>query len=74
MKWANCMIESVSLDNDNIKLVGTLLPEDKDFKSTKKLNWVSNLTPLIKVDLVEVDHLLKVKKVEDNMDFESALN
>ena len=43
-----------------------MLPNDKDFKNTKKLNWVSNKTPLVKVDLVELDHLLKVKKVEEN--------
>ena len=67
MKWANCHIDSVSLLPDgNIELTGTMLPNDKDFKNTKKLNWVSNKTPLVKVDLVELDHLLKVKKVEEN--------
>ena len=43
---------------------------DKDFKSTKKLNWISAKTPFVKVNLIEYDHLLKVKKVDETMDFE----
>lgn len=74
MKWANCLIDTVTHHDTHIHLTASLLPEDKDFKSTKKLNWVSNKSPLAKVDLVELDHLLKVKKVEENMEFEAALN
>ena len=50
------------------------MESDTDFKSTKKINWLSAKTPTTKVNLIEYDHLLKVKKVEENMDFEAALN
>lgn len=74
MKWANCLIDTITHNTHHIHLTATLLPEDKDFKSTKKVTWLSNKSPLVKVDLVELDHLLKVKKVEENMEFEDALN
>jgi hypothetical protein len=50
------------------------MEDDKDFKSTKKVNWISANSPTALINLVELDHLLKVKKVEENMDFEAALN
>lgn len=48
--------------------------EDKDFKNTKKFGWLSKESPLTPVYLVEYDHLINVKKVEDDMDFESIVN
>jgi len=45
------------------------LLEDKDYKGTKKVNWLSKDSPLINVYLVEYDHLITVKKVDDDMDF-----
>lgn len=51
-----------------------LAVEDKDYKSTKKLGWLSKESPLTPVYLVEYDHLITVKKVEDEMDFESIVN
>ena len=71
MKWSNCSITRVEPQLDgSIFLYAELLESDKDFKSTKKLNWISAKTPFVKVNLIEYDHLLKVKKVDETMDFE----
>lgn len=75
MKWANCMVTKVSAQEDgSVALEATLMAEDKDFKSTKKVNWLAKDSPLQQVKLLELDHLLRTKKVEEGMDFEDALN
>ena len=45
---------------------GEYLPEDKDFKSTKKVNWLSKKSGHVEATLVEYDHLIKVKKIEED--------
>ena len=75
MKWANCQVNKVVMREDgSVEMEGCLLAEDKDFKSTRKVNWLAKDSPLQTVQLLELDHLLKVKKVEEGMDFEQALN
>eukprot|EP01017_Pseudomicrothorax_dubius_P001504 TRINITY_DN0_c5179_g1_i4.p1 TRINITY_DN0_c5179_g1~~TRINITY_DN0_c5179_g1_i4.p1 ORF type:complete len:138 (+),score=56.26 TRINITY_DN0_c5179_g1_i4:1-414(+) len=45
------------------------------FKSTKKLTWLPNEPSMLsEVLLVEYDHLLNAKKVEEDVDFMSILN
>jgi glutamyl-tRNA synthetase len=51
-----------------------MIEQDKDFKNTKKLNWLSKKSPLVEIKLLELDHLLKTKKVEEGVNFEDALN
>jgi len=46
----------------------------KILKQQKKINWLSEDCPLVEIHLVEFDHLLKVKKVEEDMKFEDCLN
>mmetsp|Transcript_35679 Transcript_35679/g.55530 ORF Transcript_35679/g.55530 Transcript_35679/m.55530 type:complete len:96 (+) Transcript_35679:122-409(+) len=74
MRWGNVLVNKVVNNGNGIELTGEYLPDDKDFKSTKKLSWVSKNSPTTDVNLVEYDHLLNVKKVEENMDFETVLN
>lgn len=50
------------------------LPDDKDFKSTLKFTWLSKDSPLTRVTIVEYDHLINVKKVDDDMKFEDCVN
>ncbi len=50
------------------------LPEDKDFKKTKKITWLANNTNLLLADLYEFDHLIKTPKVEENDKFEDLVN
>lgn len=50
------------------------LPEDKDFKKTKKITWLANNTNLLEATLVEFDHLIKTAKVEETDKFEDIVN
>ena len=50
------------------------LPEDKDFKTTNKYTWLAKDTPSVEVDLLEYDHLIKVKTIEEDQKFEDYYN
>ena len=48
MKWGNFLIESIKeSENGSLILTANYLPDDKDFKSTKKINWLSTKSPLV---------------------------
>jgi len=68
MKWGNVTITSkTTADDGTFILHGTVDPEDKDFKKTKKITWVSaDPDTTFEVTLVELDHLITKKKVEEN--------
>jgi glutamyl-tRNA synthetase len=76
MKWGNIVLSKVekSEDGNSITLEGKFDPEDKDFKSTKKLNWLAANSDLTKVEMIEFDHLISVKKIDENTDFDKAYN
>lgn len=47
MKWGNVLISKKTDTDTGILLEGEYLPEDKDFKSTKKLCWLDAKSPLV---------------------------
>jgi len=55
-------------------MVGELLPDDKDFKTTKKVNWLSATAPNVDLVLVEFHHLITVKKYDESIKFEDIIN
>lgn len=49
MKWGNAKITEITKkENGGFQLVGEYLEDDKDFKSTKKINWLSEDCCLVK--------------------------
>jgi len=74
MKWGNVVISSIESQGDALVLRANLKEDDKDFKSTKKINWLAKTNTLVKVNLVEYDHLLTVDKVDETTDFDSVIN
>lgn len=75
MKWGNIKVnEIITRPDGGLHLNAEELPGDTDFKSTKKVHWISKDTPNVQVDLVEFDHLIVVKKVEEDMELENILN
>ncbi len=75
MNWGNFMIHTKDLQQDGSYLItAEYLPEDKDFKKTKKITWLANNTNLLVADLYEFDHLIKTPKVEENDKFEDLVN
>ena len=67
MKWGNCTISKKEVDADGfITLHGDVDPEDKDYKKTKKVTWITeDPASTFEITLVELDHLITKKKVED---------
>ena len=76
MKWGNCTISKKEKDAEGkITMHGTINKEDKDFKGTKKLTWIANdPNTTFEVTLVELDHLITKKKVEDNESVKDIVN
>ena len=81
MKWGNVVVHSIEPASEEfaghtvkLKLVGEYLPEDKDFKNTKKLTWLAALPNVFTLELIEFDVLINKPKVEENDDVMSLIN
>lgn len=75
MNWGNVLIKTKDVQPDGSYLMqGEFLPEDKDFKKTAKITWLADGTNLLVAELVEYDHLIKEKKVEEDVEFEDIVN
>ncbi len=75
MNWGNVLIKTKELQPDgSYLLTADYLPDDKDFKKTNKITWLADGTNLLIAELVEYDHLLKEKKVEEDVNFEDIVN
>lgn len=75
MNWGNFKILTKEVQPDgSYNMTGEYLPDDLDFKTTKKITWLADNTNLQIVNLVEYDHLIKTKKVEEDGNFEDVVN
>ena len=74
-KWGNCLITGKKEENNEIILTGKLLPEDKDFKTTKKITWIAQYAHLI-VDckIIEFGNLIIKPSLDEDDDVEKFLN
>lgn len=52
MKWGNATVKTLNPCTVELDL------NDKDFKSTKKINWLAAVDNLLEVEIIEYDHLL----------------
>jgi glutamyl-tRNA synthetase len=76
MKWGNITItKKESSHDDNLVLYGTIDESDKDFKKTKKITWVcADPDTTVEITLVELDHLITKRKIEENDDVKQLVN
>lgn len=76
MKWGNCVITAKETDaQGHVVLTGELRLDDQDFKKTKKLTWITNdPNSVFEVTLVELDHIITKKKVEDEESVKDIVN
>jgi glutamyl-tRNA synthetase len=75
MNWGNFNILTKELQADgSYNLTAEYLPEDVDFKKTKKITWLADGTNLLVVNLIEYDHLIKFPKIEEDQNFDDAIN
>jgi len=68
MKQGNVKVTKKEVDaNGFITLTAEAMPDDKDFKKTKKITWITaDASTNFEITLVELDHLITKKKVEEN--------
>ena len=75
MKWGNVTISKKEDNNGVITLTGKVDASDKDFKSTKKLTWLAiDPDTTVEITLVELDHLITKKKVEETDNVKDLVN
>lgn len=76
MKWGNVIISKKEVTNENsIILYGKVDQADQDFKKTKKLTWITaDEATNVDVTLVELDHLITKKKLEEADNVEDFVN
>jgi glutamyl-tRNA synthetase len=76
MKWGNVTVTRKQVNEDgSIELWGTIDVEDKDFKKTKKITWVcADPDTTVEITLIEYDHLITKRKVEENDDVKQLVN
>lgn len=76
MKWGNVTITKIEKsESGEISLIGKVDKDDKDYKKTKKLTWIAdNADTLVEVTLVELDHLITKKKIEETDEVADFVN
>lgn len=71
MDWGNM---EITARDDNGNLRATFLPDDQNFKGTKKLTWLADVADLVDVKLCRYSDILTKDRLEDNDDFEDFIN
>ena len=75
MKWGNATITRREDVGDSFELFANIDEEDKDFKGTLKLTWITNDPATVcEVKMVEFDHLINKAKIEEDDDNEAIFN
>jgi glutamyl-tRNA synthetase len=77
MQWGNCTLSKIDVDakTGKISLVGKIDEEDKVFKGTAKVTWLTNdPNSLIEIDIKEYDHLITKPKIEPDDDPAEVFN
>eukprot|EP00871_Galdieria_phlegrea_P000305 jgi/Galph1/1275/GphlegSOOS_G5980.1 len=70
MDWGNVYI----MKSEGNQLEGEFLPDNTDFKKTKKLSWLPVLNDLVPICLLKYDHLILKPKVEEDDKMEDIVN
>eukprot|EP00831_Metopus_contortus_P011461 TRINITY_DN1455_c0_g2_i3.p1 TRINITY_DN1455_c0_g2~~TRINITY_DN1455_c0_g2_i3.p1 ORF type:complete len:569 (-),score=108.22 TRINITY_DN1455_c0_g2_i3:40-1746(-) len=74
-RWMNCLITSIKEEDGQLVLTGKLLPDDKDFKSTKKVTWISYDPKLIlNCRSIEFGHLITKPSLDEGDEVDDFIN
>jgi hypothetical protein len=75
MKWGIAIVTSIEEVSGVFTVKAELKVEDTDYKKTKKLTWITeDPNSNFEVTLVELDHLITKKKVEENEKVSDIVN
>lgn len=71
MDWGNMKITARDTDGN---LEATFLPDDKDFKKTKKFTWLADVPDLVPITLLQYSDILTKDRLDEDDDFEAFVN
>lgn len=71
MDWGNMKISS---RDDNGNLRATYMPDDNNFKGTKKVTWLADVNDLVTVKVCRYSDILTKDRLEENDNFEEFVN
>lgn len=71
MDWGNMEITSRDADGN---LEATFLPEDQNFKGTKKVTWLAAVDDLVPIKVFKYSDILTKDRLEEDDDFEQYIN
>jgi len=75
MDWGNAIVDKISTDAEGNTVVDGHLHLEGNFKTTeKKLTWLPLIDDLVASTLVELDYLITKEKLDEDEDFEKAVN
>ncbi|KAM0951971.1 putative glutamate--tRNA ligase [Dioscorea sansibarensis] len=75
MDWGNAIVKEVKKENGIVTQLLGVLHLEGSVKTTKlKLTWLPETDELVNLSLLEFDHLIKKKKLEEDDDFLDNLN
>eukprot|EP00826_Nyctotherus_ovalis_P064700 TRINITY_DN9496_c0_g1_i14.p1 TRINITY_DN9496_c0_g1~~TRINITY_DN9496_c0_g1_i14.p1 ORF type:complete len:511 (+),score=189.92 TRINITY_DN9496_c0_g1_i14:155-1687(+) len=74
-KWGNCKVKDIKEDNGKLSLTGELLPDDKDFKLTKKVTWIPHdEAHHIECKIIEFGNLILKPSLEEDDKVDDFVN
>ena len=66
MNWSNANVSKKVVDGDTITIWASVDEEDKDFKKTRKVTWISaDPENTVELNCVELGHLITKPKLAD---------
>ncbi|KAH7661658.1 Glutamyl/glutaminyl-tRNA synthetase protein [Dioscorea alata] len=75
MDWGNAIVKEIKKENGIVTQLLGVLHLEGSVKTTKlKLTWLPETDELVNLSLLEFDHLIKKKKLEEDDDFLDNLN
>ena len=76
MKWGNVVVTEKGKTEAGLTLLTAELKlDDKDYKKTKKLHWITNdPNTVFEFTMVELDHLITKDKIEEEDDISTIVN
>lgn len=71
MDWGNMKIKSRDAEGN---LIAAFMPEDQNFKGTKKITWLANVEDLVPVKICVYSDMLTKDRLDEDDNFEEFIN
>lgn len=71
MDWGNC---EITARDDQGNLEAVFMPQDQNFKGTKKITWLADVEDLVSIKVCRYSDILTKNRLEEDDEFEDFLN